>query len=337
MLKIQPIHDKKIWDAFLQKTSSFPFFQSWEWGDVQQLLQTPVERLGIYRGDTLLGVVQIVVIHARRGTYLHLRHGPVFLEQKKEYYDFLFSYLKQLAKKEQAAFIRFSPLLDQKTASEYFFKPYFLDAPIHRMDAEVCWVLDITSSEEAILAGMRKSHRYLIRKALQGNDIKIHKTTDPKDMDKFLPLYKHLAQRKHFVAHKGVKEEFSIFAKEKEGVLFFAEYQGKIISGALIDFVGDMAIYRHSASDEAYRNIPAMYLLQWEVIKEAKKRGMRKYNFWGIAPLGAKNHPWQGLTLFKTGFGGSQYEYMHAKDMPLSPLYLKTFLIEYISKLKKGY
>lgn len=337
MLQIQEISKKKTWEAFLKEIPSYPFFQSWEWGEVQKLLGSPIKRLGLYAGIELVGVVQVVTIRAKRGTYMHLRHGPVFKEQKKEYYDILFSHLRNMAKEEHASFIRLSPLLDPKGGDALFPWPFFVASPIHRMDAEVCWILDITPSEEDLLKGMRKSHRYLIRKALQAKDITIQQTSNVKDMEKFLPLYKHLAERKHFVAHRGVTEEFRIFVKEEKAVLFLAKYQGKIISGALIDFVGDMAIYRHSASDETYRNIPAMYLLQWEVIKEAKRRGMKQYNFWGVAPLEAKNHPWQGLTLFKTGFGGGLREYMHAKDMPLSPRYGKTFLIEMISKFKKGY
>ncbi len=83
--------------------------------------------------------------------------------------------------------------------------------------------------------------------------------------------------------------------------------------------------------------MPAMYLLQWEVIKEAKKRNMTYYIFWGIAPNENRRHPWRGLTLFKTGFGGEKRVFMHAKDLPLSLWYWKTYAIDMLTKLKKGY
>ena len=98
-----------------------------------------------------------------------------------------------------------------------------------------------------------------------------------------------------------------------------------------------MAIYHHAASDLSYKNIPANYLLLWEAILEAKRRGKTYFNLFGIAPENTKNHPWNGFTLFKTGFGGERVEYIHAMDLPLNILYWKTFLIDLLTKLKKGY
>ena len=78
-------------------------------------------------------------------------------------------------------------------------------------------------------------------------------------------------------------------------------------------------------------------MLQWEVIKEAKNRGKSVYNLWGITPAGKKRHPWKGLTVFKTGFGGQVIEYLHAKDYSLSPRYYLTYGIEWLRKVSKGY
>lgn len=304
---------------------------------MQQNLGFSVERIGLFDSKTLVGVCQIIDIKAKRGHYLHLRHGPVFSQSTNNYFDTLLDHIKQIAKEKGAAFVRISPYISSDDVQKHFFKSRgFLNAPIHRMDGEVCWVLDITKSENELLTGMRKTHRYLIKKG-QGMEIKIVQTKKVSDIEKFLPLYKDLSVRKHFVPHKGVREEFATFSKVNQEVLYLAHYNNKIISGAIIAFLPTMAIYRHSASDNAYRNIPASYLIQWEAIKEAKKRGIPLYNFWGIADQNDKNHPWAGLTLFKTGFGGRQLEFIHAMDFPLSPLYWKTYTIELATKLLKGY
>jgi lipid II:glycine glycyltransferase (peptidoglycan interpeptide bridge formation enzyme) len=165
--------------------------------------------------------------------------------------------------------------------------------------------------------------------------IEILKTTDKKYFPEFMNLYKDLSKRKHFIPHKEVEKEFDIFTKDEQSLLFLAKYDSKIISGAIIDFVGDMAIYRHGASSSEYRNIPAAYLLQWEAILEAKKRGKKIYNFWGIAPENAKNHPWQGHTLFKTGFGGEREFYIPTMDLPMNIRYWKNYAIDWISTKKK--
>ena len=338
MLKIQEITSKKTWDDFIKKVSGTfpPFFQTWNWGEVQKRQRATIWRLGLYEDSILIGIISVTLIEAKRGVYIHLRHGPVLKTYKKKYIDFILQFLSEKGKHSGASFIRLSPLIPQELGATIFPLSQFRNAQIHAMDAEVCWVLPLDQSEEDILKNMRKSHRYLIKKS-QTSGVTIERTKNISKIKEFLPLYKKLAQKKHFVAHNGVAEEFEIFAKNNEALLFLAYFEKKVIAGALIDFIGDMAIYRHSASDEAYKHIPAMYLLQWEVIKEAKKRGMKLYNFWGIAPTANKNHPWQGLTLFKTGFGGEKREFMHAKDYILSVGYWKIWLIEAITKLRKGY
>lgn len=338
MLEVKEIADKKIWADFLDSYKGFyPLFQTWDWGEVQKKLDFPIYRLGLFNNNNLIAITLIIDIKAKRGHYLHLRHGPVFLDFDKSNLIFFINYIKQLAKQNNVSFIRMSPLVAKELIDNSFMKNKgFLFSPIHNMDSEICWVLNVELSEEELLKNMRKSHRYLIKKA-QASKIKIIQTKDPSKIDLFLSLYKDLAARKHFVAHRGVKEEYEIFAKDNEAMLFLAEYDRKIIAGSLIDFVGDMAIYRHSSLDKEYKFVPAMNLLLWEAILEAKKRGKKIFNFWGIAENISKSHPWYGLSLFKMGFGGEKREFLHAQDLPLNIWYWKTYLIELAAKIKKGY
>lgn len=338
MLKIQEITDKKLWEKFLNGNINFyPFFQSWDWGEVQKKLGVEVLRFGVLDKEKLVAVFTIVDVNARRGHFLHLRHGPVIENFDKKIFDEVIKFVKELANKKNASFIRISPLVEKSSADYNFFKKKgFINAPIHNMDAETCWILDLEKTEEEILKEMRKTHRYLVKKA-SGMDIEIIRTKNIIDIDRFIDLYRQLASRKHFVPHRGIKEEFEVLASQDEAVLFLAEYQKKIISGGLIVFIGDMAIYHHGVSSDDYRDIPASYLIQWEAIKEAKKRGKKLYNFWGIVPLDQPNHPWKGITLFKTGFGGERRDFIHAQDLPLNFFYWKSFLIEYLTKIKKGY
>lgn len=339
MLETNEIIDKKIWEEFISKNSSdvVPFFQTWNWIEVQKKRGIEVLRIGFFENKKLVGICAIVVVRARRGEYLHLRHGPVLANFQKDF-DFCTSEIKKIAKSKKVSFIRLSPLIKRTDLPEAFFKKRgFINAQIHKMDAEVCWVLDATKPEETLLKEMRKSHRYLIRKA-EGMGIEITKSDTIRDAEEFLLLYKDLSKRKGFVAHMGILEELEIFGEDKEALLFLAHFDEKIIAGALIIFLDKMAIYHHAATEAAYRNIPASYLIQWEVIKEVKKRGIPLYNFWGVVTTSdSKRHPWQGLSLFKTGFGGEMREFIHAQDLPLSPLYVKTHLIDLISRIKKGY
>ncbi|MDO8639890.1 MAG: peptidoglycan bridge formation glycyltransferase FemA/FemB family protein [bacterium] len=345
MIKIKEVSDKRAWSLFLNQIEPFPYFQSWNWSEVLERLGDKVLRFGVYDPkNNLIGVFLVNKVKAKRGNYLHVRHGPVFLKFNLSHFDNVLNYIKNIAVIENASFIRISPLVKRDDINiEFFKKREFREAPSHNMDAEICWVLDITKSENELLREMRKTHRYLIKKG-KTLDIEIIRSTNAADIKRFLPLYSNLSKRKHFVPHKGIAEEFGVFEKDNEAVLFLAKYppngeagKNKIISGALVVYVSNTAIYRHGASSSQYRNIPASYLLQWEAILEAKKRGKKTYNFWGIAPNDSKRHPWQGLTLFKTGFGGQRLEFLHAQDLPLNLWYFKTWAVEYIAKIIKGY
>lgn len=117
---------------------------------------------------------------------------------------------------------------------------------------------------------------------------------------------------------------------DNQCVLFLGSFEGKITGAAIIVYLGKFAFYYQSGSIES--KVPVNYLLQWEVIREAKARGCTLYNMWGIAPPNQPNHPWVGLTTFKTGFGGYNKNYLHAQDLPLSPQYWLTYIIEKIPK-----
>lgn len=312
------ITSQKTWDDFVLRHAPYALFQSWNWGEVEKRLGFTVWRWGWFSKNTLVGVAQIIKVPARRGTFLHIRHGPI---GNVDFQD-----LKSLAKEEGAWFVRVSPQIEKDTVYK---KLGFLPAPIHAMDAELCWVLDLDKSEEDLLAAMRKTTRYEIRRG-QKLGVVVKKVDDLKD---FLVLYDETSARHGFVEHKGIKEEIEVFGKS--ALILNAQFEGKTLASAVILFWGDEAIYHHGASVPS--KIPASYLVQWEAIREAKRREKKLYNFWGIAPDESPNHPWRGITVFKRGFGGRQVSYIHAQDYPISPLYAIPRAIEYMRKKIKGY
>uniref|UniRef100_A0A7C4M2K6 Peptidoglycan bridge formation glycyltransferase FemA/FemB family protein n=1 Tax=candidate division CPR3 bacterium TaxID=2268181 RepID=A0A7C4M2K6_UNCC3 len=333
-MEIKEIENKNIWENFINRYCPEALFQSWLWGEVVKRNQH-LWRWGIFDKKELIGIAQVNKVKAKRGTFLHIRHGPIFSSLNVSNYEFFLSFLKNIAKKEKASFLRISPLLLDNEENRNFFKKIgFRNSPIHAMDGEYCWVLDINKSENELLAGMRKTTRYLIKKA-EKLGVEIIKSKKFKDLDDFFSLYAETARRHKFVQHVSIREEFEELSKEDKIIIFKGCYQKKLLAVALIIFYNNQAIYHHSASIE--QKIPVNYLLQWEAIKEAKRLGKNLYNFWGVAPEGKKRHPWLGHSLFKRGFGGRIISYLHAQDYPLSIRYCTTYVIELLRKWRKGY
>ncbi|NCO79882.1 hypothetical protein CO116_03760 [Candidatus Falkowbacteria bacterium CG_4_9_14_3_um_filter_38_19] len=338
-LEIKPIESRNEWDNFETKYAPHSFLQSWEWGEAQQTLGSKIYRLGIYKNNQLAGIAFVYEIKAKRGNFLFCPHGPLInWDDQKQFYA-LVDWLKNLAKKENLDFVRLSPLAKNSAEiKKLFITISFRSAPIHMMHPELAWLLNITASEEQLLANMEKRTRYSIKKA-QKDGVIIKTSINPQDLAIFYQIYQTTAQRQSFVpfSEDYIKKEFEIFSKENKILLYLAEYNKEIIAAAMIIFTNNSGFYHHGASTKKYPHITAAELIQWQAICEAKNRGLKLYNFWGIAPATGKNHPWSGLTMFKKGFGGFSEEYLHAQDLPLNKKYWINYLVEKIRTIKRGY
>ncbi len=318
-----------------------------------------VWRIGLYsppyeggeRGGRLVAVAQILKVHARRGNFLFIPQGPIFAESKnwadhKQILNILLEILKKIARHEKASFIRISPILaDTPQNRELFKRLGFRPAPIH-MHAETTWTLDLTPSEDELLMGVRKTTRNLIRRAVK-EGVKIESATSEQSVETFHKLYIETVKKHNFTPFSltYLSKQVRILKETTSGLktscqVFTAYHNGQPLASAIIVFYGNSAFYHHGASIP--NKIPAAYLLQWEAIRAAKCRGYKFYNFWGIIKLinnlqtAVSKHPWAGLTLFKTGFGGFQTDYMHAQDLPMNWRYWIDWVIETVRRRKRN-
>ncbi len=331
---IAKIINKSVWEKFNLSFSQSAFFQSWNLGEAESKRGVFVERLGFYDNKSLVGIAQIYKILARRGRFLHIKGGPVF--NNWNYLNIFFPRLLDYSKKQKVNFLRISPPVfsdDEKTI-KLIDKLSFINVPIPLLDGEVCWMLDLENDPKDIMSRMRKTTRYLIRKA-QKSGVIIKRTTDQSSIIKLLHLYQLMVNQKNIVPHQGIKEEFEEFIKDGQAEIYLGFQGNKLLGAALIIYYGNEGIYHHSAHLRTQDNIPVSYLIQWEAILESKRRGMKRYNFFGINPQDNPNHPWAGLTAFKRGFGGYMRSFIRAKDYPLSAWYSMTWLIETIRRIKK--
>lgn len=163
-------------------------------------------------------------------------------------------------------------------------------------------------------------------------------TTNPKASKILKKLQDETAARHKFVGfpEKLFQALLETFGQDKQAKMFMVKLNREISAAAIIIFYGQSAYYYLSGSSDKSRNTPASYFLQWQIIKEAKKRGFKYYNFWGIAPNNNPHHRFWGVTTFKKGFGGQRIDWLHAQDLPLSPLYRLTYIFEKIRKVRRS-
>lgn len=331
MIITKEITDKKIWEDFLSKHPEANFLQSWEWGEFHKNLGNIIYRTGFYLDNNLKGVMLSIIEKAKRATYLTVPAGPIIDWSNKQEVRAFKQEAIRIAKENNCSFVRVRPQLESNDFSKKLFKKLgFKNSPMH-LHAELTNQLKINKNEEELLANMRKATRYEIKKA-QKLGIIITTSIDPQDIKKFYSLQLETSKRQGFVpfSYKFLHEQFGVFSKAGYAVLYSAYFGKKLLAQAFIIFCGSEAVYHYGASTELGRKYPGAYLVQWEAMLEAKKRNIPRYNFWGVA---AEGHRFANLSMFKRGFGGADYEYLHAQDLIISyPRYLINYVIEYARK-----
>ena len=338
MTTVRPVTSKNEWEGFLVKRFEANFLQSWYWGEFHQSLGKDVVRLGFYKNDKeLIGVMQAVVESAKRAKHLTLAGGPVIDWNDKEVVGLFAVELKKIAKEKKCVFARVRPQLVENEISKAIFHRYgFIQAPMH-LTADMTSQIDLTQGEDIIMANMRKNTRYEIRQA-EKHGIRIEVSKELKDFEEFYNHQLETAKRHKFVpfSRSFLVNQFKIFTENDRAVLYKAYHQDKLLAEAFVIFYGHEATYHYGASTEEGRNFPGAYLIQWEAIKEAKRRGMLRYNFWGVEKLDNPKHRFYGVSVFKRGFGGQDVQYLHAQDLIIQPIaYVPSYLLETARKYSR--
>ncbi len=338
-MEIKEIQNKEEWENFVLKQSYTLFVQSFKYGEFYKKMGENYWIFGLYENNVLVGSL-VVSVHAKRGNFLYIPYGPLIDLQVEDRFKVFIDFIKNFAKKNKYDFVRISPFIDDNENNQKIFEEVGLrEAPIHVL-AETTWILSLEQSEEEILANMNKNHRNLIRRC-EKEGVIIKQINDGKSIEEFNRLHDITAQRHNFhrFSAEYIKNEFLSFVDSREVSIFHAYLRDKNLdSSAVIIMYGNMAAYRHGASLNLVKQVPSSYLLQWEAIKEAKKRGLKYYNFWGIAPADAPDtHPFKGITHFKKGFGGFQKDLLPCHDLPITWCYKINWLVETLRSKKRGF
>lgn len=319
--EVKEITSQITWDKFAQKFKPNNFLSSWTWTEFNDQMGDQTVRLGVYQNNLLIGICAASITRSKKGNFLLCSGTPLFLKNSDSLWNLLMSYLAKIAKDKKLKFIRIRPTIDIDEIKSSFFKKHGLVSSPVRQPAEITWLLSLKSTTDELLSNMRKTTRYLIKKA-EKDGVEVIISKNPKDLEIFHNLEINTVAKHKYIpfSKKYVKTQFEMFEKSDDVLVFLAKFQGKIISSAIIIFYGDTAFYNHGASVQT--KVPASYLIQWRAICEAKNRGKSFYNFWGGIVIDAPpSHPWAGITLFKTGFGGYIFNTLHSQDFPTSLSY----------------
>lgn len=164
-------------------------------------------------------------------------------------------------------------------------------------------VLDLSKSEEELLADMRSKHRQYIRKA-QKNGVEIRQGSED-DLDAFCKIIEDIAKERGYVLHSReyYKKVWELFSEQGTAKLFIAEKSNEVVGSYLIIFSEVNAYEMYGGCNQEGNQLLANYLMKWESIKYCKHAGKKFYDQWGA------EFKYPGLVQFKEGFGGEVVEF----------------------------
>ncbi|MBR2725047.1 peptidoglycan bridge formation glycyltransferase FemA/FemB family protein [Candidatus Saccharibacteria bacterium] len=320
------------WEEIVRTFPEANFLQSPEYKKMNEILGQKV----IEDDFDGAGYAVMTVRNAKRGRYLEIPCGPLINWQNKSLRKKAIEKIAEVAKQEKCVFVRMRPQLRATPENLTLLENLGLKkSPMH-LAAEHTVIIDLTKTEDELLANMRRQTRYEVRQALK-QGITVTSKNDEAIFDEFQKVQAETAKRQNFVppSLKTLLAEREAFGENSR--IYIAETAtGEKIAYGLIIKNGKEGDYYEAASTDLNRKLPGAYALLWQVIKDLKKEGYERFNLWGIAPPGQPNHRYAGVTTFKTGFGGEVVEFVPAHDLIISKVgYLKDLVVEKARKKRR--
>lgn len=338
--RILNLAEEHLWEEFVQSHPLGTIHQTPEWGHFQAkisgrgkywiivLTESSQNNSGSSQAPKILAGTLLIRHQLPKGyCWLYAPRGPLLNYDSKNNYataknqmDVLLSEIKQIARQEKAIFLRIDPLIrlnPQSTDGQIHFSHFRQNISGFQPDHTL--VLDLTKSEQEVLAQMKPKGRYNIKLA-EKKGIIIRKSFDStqfeKDLKTFYQILTETTSRDGFHAHDPQFYKDMLESLQTFSALYLAEYNNQAIAACLNTFYKDTATYYYGASSNANRNLMAPYLLHWQAIKDAKQKGYKFYDFFGIAPKDGKKHQWAGVTEFKKKFGGTEISWQKPQELP---------------------
>jgi hypothetical protein len=303
-------------DALRHAASHTNFLQSKQWYEVNKSIGHKPIFLMFSEKSYCLAIIK----DAKRGRFLEIPCGPILDYQNRNELELAMAEIYRYAKQNNCVFVRFRPNLEETPENRALIESIPSLSASYFLHAENTVFVDLTQSEEDLLKNMRRQTRYEVRRS-EKLKFKVKKSNTPEILREFHQIQAETAKRQGFIPPR--RKDLNAYAKAfgSDLQIYRATLDGKPVAYGLVLTDALEGDYFEAASTELNYKFPGAYALQWYVMRDLKKQGKLRYNLWGIAPAGQKNHKFAGVTTFKTGFGGEKFDYLHAHDLPVKKLH----------------
>lgn len=190
-----------------------------------------------------------------------------------------------------------------------------------RVQPEATSVVDLTQSEDAIIASMNATNRNLHR-TFEKKGLSLHTSHDAEDITILTSLLHGVAATTGMTAHSDsyLRTQAECFFAEGVATLYYVTFEGAPIVAALIYDYEGTRYYGHAAADYEHRKLGAGTSIVSHMIIDAKRAGMSAFDLYGIWPDAPAGTSHAGITAFKRSFGGQDVIYPGTWELPVRAL-----------------
>ena len=340
-LQVQVVTDRATWHEKIAQLPQTHVLQTWDWG-VFKLETTgwQPERILFLDGENIIAAASLLMRTIGPFHLMYIPKGPLFNTNNLAQIESVLQWLEQ--KSKRAIWVKIDPDVVLGTGLPPEAEPEDDAPPLPNAFGEAFqamlqrrkWrfsddqiqfrntlTLDLAQGEDDLLAAMSQSTRRKIRQAAK-KEVTVRETTDVDDMRALYDLYQTTGSRQGFIIRPWdyYHDLWTGFIAAGLAHVFVAEYDGQILSGAVVFHFGNRAWYFYGMSSNEERDRQPNYALQWHIIRWAKAAGYSIYDWWGAPNDFDENDSMWGVYRFKRGFGSTIVRTLGAWDYTPYPL-----------------
>ncbi len=312
--------DDAAWNRFVAESSAPSFLQATPWGVVKRPNGWRSARIVVDGSGGPVGA-QVLVRHPRplpKG-FGYAARGPISKGRLDA--DALGAFT-EAARRAAAglgiAHLRMDPELEDPDGAVAATLRELGWRPAPEIQPHSTRVIDLTRTEEELLADLRKKTRQSLHKAQDDGS-----TVITADRDRLPDFHRTLAGTMDRVGlpFRSVgffRDLWDAYALAGQAMLLLAQTpEGEVVSGTFLVGWGPRIVALYGGTNAEGRKRNSKYLVNWEAFRRAKAAGYQLYDLWGL--------PNEGITYFKAGWGGREVQYVGAWDLVVDPLGARIF------------
>ena len=313
-LVVDPIQ----WNSALASLPARHVLQSWEWGQFKSRWGwSPRYFLHEEGGQPRAAALILRRTLSRLGPgILYVPKGPALDYSDGALVDRVLGQLVEIARHDRAIFIKIDPDLGDAHRS------ILLDRGWRPSTEQIQFrntaLLDLTRTEDQLLAAMKPKTRYNIRLA-QKKGVTV-RAGSLSDLELLYAMYAETAQRDGFIIRPidYYRDAWGSFIQSGLAQPLIAGVEGQAVAGLIIFHFADRAWYMYGMSRGVHREYMPNHLLQWHAMQWTKSQGCTVYDLWGAPDELNEADPMWGVYKFKEGLGGQFTRHVGAYDFVVS-------------------